>query len=36
MNTAREMLHNDDNYRSDNIIKCAILADLAHQKANIP
>ena len=36
MNTAREMLNNVDNYRSDNIIKCAILAYLVHQKDNIP
>jgi hypothetical protein len=36
MNTAREMLNNVDNYRSDNIIKCAILAYLVHQNANIP
>ena len=36
MNTAREMPNNIVNYKSDNIIKCAILAYLVLQNANIP
>jgi hypothetical protein len=36
MNTAREVLNNIENYKSDNIIKCAILAYLVLQNANIP
>jgi hypothetical protein len=36
MNTAREVLNNVENYKSDNIIKCAILAYLVLQNANIP
>ena len=33
---AIEMLKNLENYKSDNIIKCAVLAYLVHQNTNIP
>ena len=33
---AMEMLKNLENYKSDNIIKCAVLAYLVHQNTNIP
>ena len=33
---AMGMLKNLDNYKSDNIIKCAVLAYLVHQNTNIP
>ena len=36
INEAREMLNNVENYKSDNIIKCAVLAYLVHQNTNIP
>ena len=36
MNTTREMLNNVENYISDNIIKCAILAYLVNKNINIP
>jgi calcium-dependent protein kinase len=36
MNDAREMLNNVENYRSNNIIKCAVLAYLVHQNINMP
>ena len=32
----QQMLANMENYKSDNIIKCAILAYLVHQNTNIP
>ena len=32
---AKQMLSNMENYKSDNIIKCAILAYLVHQNTNI-
>ena len=35
-NEAMEMLKNLENYRSSNIIKCAVLAYLVHQNTNIP
>ena len=35
-NDVREMLNNLENYKSDNIIKCAVLAYLIHQNNNIP
>ena len=34
-NIAKRMLANMENYKSDNIIKCAILAYLVHQNTNI-
>ena len=33
--TAKEMLSNIEKYKSDNIIKCAVLAYLVHQNTNI-
>ena len=33
--TARQMILNIENYKSDNIIKCAVLAYLVHQNTNI-
>ena len=35
-NDVSEMLNNLENYKSDNIIKCAVLAYLIHQNSNIP
>ncbi len=32
---AKQMLSNMENYKSDNIIKCAVLAYLVHQNTNI-
>ena len=32
----REMIKNLEKYKSDNIIKCAVLAYLVHQNTNIP
>ena len=32
----REMMKNLEKYKSDNIIKCAVLAYLVHQNSNIP
>ena len=34
-NISRQMLANMENYKSDNIIKCAVLAYLVHQNTNI-
>ena len=34
-NLAREMISNLERYKSDNIIKCAVLAYLVHQNTNI-
>ena len=34
-NTAMRMMSNLENYKSDNIIKCAVLAYLVHQNTNI-
>ena len=34
-NTIRQMLSNMEKYKSDNIIKCAVLAYLVHQNTNI-
>ena len=34
-NVAREMISNMEKYKSDNIIKCAVLAYLVHQNTNI-
>ena len=33
--TVQQMLSNMENYKSDNIIKCAVLAYLVHQNTNI-
>ena len=33
-NVVRQMLSNMENYKSDNIIKCAVLAYLVHQNTN--
>ena len=30
------MLNNVENYRSDNFIKCVVMAYLVHQNINIP
>ena len=35
-NEAMEMFQNLENYRSSNLIKCAVLAYLVHQNTNIP
>ena len=35
VNTAKNMITNLEYYRSDNIIKCAVLAYLVHQNTNI-
>ena len=36
MNDAKELLNNVENYTSNNIIKCAVLAYLVHRNTNMP